>query len=431
MATSHELNAGELVQLGDLHRGPGDALPARELVEPYLAALIQAEHLNLLVGAGLTVGLGYLAQHEGGADMGAELAVPGDEKVQQQLEAAAQSSASEMARGEANLEDRIRVAVTTAQGLENVADDRAEAIRAAIASALGKLRTDVAAVEASIANAARDAVDDETVRGMSLQSLLSTFLGAFAGRAPTRDRAHIFTTNYDRVIEWGAEAAGLRMVDRFVGSLRPTFRSSRLEVDYHYSPPGSVRDPRHLDGVLRLSKLHGSLDWSWDETDRQVVRTPAPFGQASDCDAGNLLIFPNAAKDVETTLYPYADIFRDFAAATCRPHSVLVTYGYSFGDSHINRVIQDMLSIPSTHLLILGFDDTSGRIARFVAEQTRSGQVSLLIGPQLAGIGALVGRWLPWPSADVLLEGRAHVQRQRGIGSDAAPPPVGGEGDQA
>ena len=38
--------------------------------------------------------------------------------------------------------------------------------------------------------------------------------------------------------------------------------------------------------------------------------------------------YPNAAKDKETTEYPYVELFRDFAAAICRPNSTLVTYGY-------------------------------------------------------------------------------------------------------
>lgn len=54
-----------------------------------------------------------------------------------------------------------------------------------------------------------------------------------------------------------------------------------------------------------------------------------------------VMIYPNPAKDVETTEYPYAELFRDYAAALCRPNSAVVTYGYGFGDDHINRVLED------------------------------------------------------------------------------------------
>ncbi|HMS73349.1 MAG TPA: SIR2 family protein, partial [Baekduia sp.] len=188
------------------------------------------------------------------------------------------------------------------------------------------------------------------------------------------------------------------------------------EVDSHSSPPGTVRDPRPLDGVMRLTKLHGSLDWRWDPDNRRVLRIPLPFGAASTGAAADLLIFPNAAKDVETTFHPYADLSRDFSAALCRPHTALVTYGYSFGDDHLNRVIKDMLTIPSTHLLIISWDDASGRIARFAQDHRRLGQISLMIGPSMASLPALVGRWLPWPSAEFLLQRRAQIYRDRSTG---------------
>ena len=84
-----------------------------------------------------------------------------------------------------------------------------------------------------------------------------------------------------------------------------------------------------------------------------------------------LMVYPNSAKDRETAEYPYVELFRDFAAAVCRPNSTLVTYGYGFGDEHINRVIHDMLTIPSTHLVVISFDDPIGRILNFYQDSAR------------------------------------------------------------
>ena len=75
--------------------------------------------------------------------------------------------------------------------------------------------------------------------------------------------------------------------------------------------------------------------------------------------ARQLMIYPNSAKDRETTAYPYVELFRDFAAAVCRPNSTLISFGYSFGDEHINRVIEDMLTIPSTHLVVISLKQRS------------------------------------------------------------------------
>jgi len=160
---------------------------------------------------------------------------------------------------------------------------------------------------------------------------------SFGSRTGTRDRLHIFTTNYDRYIEAGAEIAGLHLMDRFVGSISPIFRSSRLDVDIHYNPPGIRGEPRYLEGVAKITKLHGSIDWF--DTSRNIRRIALPFG-ADDLSsflkipgvalsgASQLMIFPNAAKDRETAAYPYVDLFRDFAAAAARPNSTLVCFGY-------------------------------------------------------------------------------------------------------
>ena len=45
------------------------------------------------------------------------------------------------------------------------------------------------------------------------------------------------------------------MVDRFVGALTPVFRSSRVDVDLHYNPPGIRGEPRYLEGVTAAPSL--------------------------------------------------------------------------------------------------------------------------------------------------------------------------------
>lgn len=112
------------------------------------------------------------------------------------------------------------------------------------------------------------------------------------------------------------------------------------------------------------------------------------------------MIYPNAAKDRETTLYPYAELFRDFAASTCRPNSTLVTYGYSFGDEHINRIIKDMLTIPSTHLVIISYDDPLERIMYSYNNFGRPSQISLMIGNHLGNLETIVNNYLPKSAID-------------------------------
>ena len=419
ITATDSLGDKELVLLGEFERGSGDSVPTRDSVEPFLAALLRVEHLNLLVGSGLTTGLAKLANHDSSRVMKAGLPLDDDKlaTVACAIENAAKESAKRVGRSEPNIEDRLRVAIAAADGLGVVGDCRAETIRRAVDAAVSALRERICVIEA-VLQRCHGILDGDPV---SVRNLLRSFLGAFASRPATHDRLHVFTTNYDRVIEWGAELAGLRIIDRFVGTLEPVYRSSRLEVDYHYTPPGSVRDPRYLDGVVRLTKLHGSLDWRTDEDTRRVVRAALPFGQCQGVRADELLIYPQASKDIETIHYPYGDLFRDLSAALCRPHSALITYGYGFGDDHINRIIKDMLIIPSTYLLVISYDDEFERIRHFVSDNQRLGQIGYLIGPRVADLEVLVREFLPRPSGELLLRSEAQIRRERNRNSNARP----------
>jgi hypothetical protein len=123
------------------------------------------------------------------------------------------------------------------------------------------------------------------------------------------------------------------------------------------------------------------------------------------------MIYPNAAKDIETLAYPYVELFRDLAAVVCRPNSTLVTYGYGFGDEHINRVIRDMLTIPSTHLVVISKDDNLGRILPLAEE--RKSQVSLLVGSQLADLTTLTEFFLPKAAIDRATFRMSELLKQR------------------
>jgi len=241
------------------------------------------------------------------------------------------------------------------EGLCVIDAESAEPLKSALNVQLSHFLRSLLATERGIASGASpDKVRDA-------RNALQSFLLSFASRSASRERLHIFSTNYDRLSEYGCDLAGLRAIDRLVGALNPMFRASRVEVDVHHNPPGIRGEPRFLEGVVRLTKLHGSLDWRFDSNDRRIYRRAIPFGAPDDHTdiptepVDTVMIYPNPAKDVETTQYPYAELFRDFAAAVCRPNSVVVSYGYGFGDDHVNRVLIDMLTIPSTHLVVISY----------------------------------------------------------------------------
>lgn len=385
----------------------------RNRIEPWLTSLFQSEHLSLLIGSGLTHAVHRLATGNPAAGMD-NLSL---ESYQNEIADAALKASEASGREQGNLEDQLRVANELLRGLEILKkDDEAAFLRKQLKNGIQCFSKSILASEAGVVTAGQE-------KRKKAFNTLVTFLMSFASRTGTRDRLNIFTTNYDRLIEAGAELAGLHLLDRFLGNLMPIFRSSRLDLDMHYNPPGIRGEPRYLEGVARFTKLHGSVDWV--QVDKDIRRIGLPLGATAvtpylrvaglgGATAHNLMIYPNAAKDRETADYPYVELFRDLAAAVCRPNSTLVTYGYSFGDEHINRVIRDMLTIPSTHLVVISYNDEPlGRIMKTYYELGRFSQISLLIGAALADLSTLVEHYLPKASIDKTTFRMSELLKQR------------------
>lgn len=396
-------NANELAQFTS---------KARKSIEPWLSAVFQSEHLNLVLGSGFTSAIGFAAGAKATDMSKVTFGTEFDAKINEH----AAKSAKKMERGEPNIEDQFRSALAVLDGLEVIDPTKAEVVKTKIDEQLLKFLQSLLETEDGIRNGAT------SVKRVRAEGLLVSFLLSFASRTATRERLHVFTTNYDRLIERGCDLAGLRVIDRFVGSLNPVFRSARIEVDMHYNPPGIRGEPRFMEGVIRLSKLHGSLDWHYDAEARLIRKNVIPFGAGKEHTdvpkkpIETVMIYPNPAKDVETTQYPYAELFRDFAASVCKPNSVVVTYGYGFGDDHINRVLKDMLTIPSTHLVVIAWHrpgtQADARIMSFCNGQ-RDAQVSLLTGSHFADLTNLVEHYLPKPALDFITGRMSELLKNR------------------
>ncbi len=391
----------------------------REKVEPWLTAVFQSEHLSLLVGSGLSIAL------TGNSSIMEIIDFNGDHK--QKIKNKADEEAKNMGRGEANIEDYLRVAIELLKGYEIIGFNRkSTSLKNEINDQLKRLLNLIIRYEKEFLdktnnnaelnyNNKSDENTDQIAERENILLLLEKFLLSFSTRTATRDRLNIFTTNYDRFIEYGLDEAGILTLDRFIGKLKPIMRFHRIDLDYHYNPPGIRGEPRYVEGVVRFTKLHGSIDWKFEGD--QIVRMPLPFGEnvnekyfADPFD--KVVIYPNSNKAIETAFFPYSELFRDFSTAICRPNSVLVTYGYGFGDSHINRIISDMLTIPSTHLVIISYDLANGRIQNFI-NKCNEAQLTLLIGNELGNFENLTKYYLPKPAIDRITDREARVLEKR------------------
>ena len=243
----------------------------RTRIEPWLTSLFQSEHLSLLCGSGITNAVSFLAGGSGGTTMAASSFTT----YKNEIEEAAKKSAKACGRDSGNIEDQIRTANDLLRGLRILnKNTEAESLEKELNTTISAFAKSILESEKAIATAADD-------KRENAYSVLVNFLLSFASRTGNRERLNIFTTNYDRLIEVGAELAGIHLMDRFVGTMIPIFRSSRLNLDIHYNPPGIRGEPRYLEGVARLTKLHGSVDWVQNED--EIRRIGLPFGADNSC----------------------------------------------------------------------------------------------------------------------------------------------------
>lgn len=402
----------------------------REKVEPWLTAVFQSEHFSLLIGSGLPIAL------VGNGSMMNRIEFKNND-YKEKIKNKADKEAENMGRGEANFEDDLRVAIELLKGYEIQNDEKSKQLKEEINKKLKDLLDSISKFEKKFLEDINPQKEDtsnkeqqendnsEQPKNQNIKQqenekkllLLEKFLLSFSTRTATRDRLNIFTTNYDRFIEFGLDEAGILTLDRFIGKLKPIMRFHRVDLDYHYNPPGIRGEPRYVEGVVRFTKLHGSLDWRFEED--RIVKIPLPFGaEVNDNFLNNpydkVVIYPNSAKAIETSFFPYSELFRDFSTAICRPNSVLVTYGYGFGDSHINRIISDMLTIPSTHLVIISYDLANNRIKNFI-EDCNESQLTILIGNELGNFENLTNFYLPKPAIDRITDRQVRILEKRRI----------------
>ena len=391
-------------KIGNQKKSPTDL--GKE-IETWLTALFQSEGLNLLVGSGLTISQQKLAI---GQDTKFMKTVNFD-IFSKQIEESSKKLAEQNGRQSSNIEDQLSIANTLLAGLKIYVENNDKNLKKDVE----KLENNKKEILRNFINQVLSVEKEILNKQESVEKYLIPFLMSFASRTLSRERLHIFTTNYDRVIEWGADLTGLRLIDRFIGHIEPVFRASRLNIDMHYNPPGIRGEPRYLEGVAYFTKLHGSLDWHYKNN--RIQRVAMPFGETDNVPSSDeqCLIYPNSAKEWQTANYPYSELFRDFATSICRPNTTLVTYGYGFGDEHINRTIEDMLTVSSTHLVIISYDCTP-RINSYICnkQSSKKEQISVLVGPQLADIKNLVEHYLPKSAIAQSMKRMLEIQKQRG-----------------
>lgn len=224
-----------------------------------------------------------------------------------------------------------------------------------------------------------------------------SFLKKILTRQLNLKRANIFTLNYDTLVEQAADAEGVVLLDGFVGTVRRVFRPESYDQDLYFPADTTEGRVHRLDRVLHLYKLHGSLNWTANESDWDN-----PYGVSISSSAEDkpetALIYPTPAKAGDALGMPYSELFRRFAAGVVRPQSSLFVLGYGFGDEHVNAIVQQALAVPSFTLVIVDPYPPNPKtpqsfVGKLRAENDR--RVWLIGGEALGRFSAFVDRVLP------------------------------------
>lgn len=212
-------------------------------------------------------------------------------------------------------------------------------------------------------------------------------------------RSHVFTLNYDTLIEQAFDQLAIQYMDGFVGTVQRRFDPSCYGLDIYY--PGDTREGRvrRFDKFAHLYKLHGSVNWRLSSAGRVIQsssqassQSTAWRGLGADEQARQLddffpegsepiAILPTANKFVQTLDLPYAHLFRALHNRLHESQTFLLVLGYGFGDAHLNRIIDDAMNNPSLVLLVVDPRPRHATVERLKLYQD-TGERAFLLSPQ-------------------------------------------------
>ncbi len=150
---------------------------------------------------------------------------------------------------------------------------------------------------------------------------------------------HIFSTNYDLLMEQALEESHCPYFDGFIGTKKAFFDLGTLENEHELHAKW-----------CRLWKIHGSINWTYTK-DGSIVRTyEIKEGE-------KYLIYPSHLKYKKSRKMPYLAMIDRLKAFILSPSSVLFICGYSFCDEHINdMILRSLQSNPTAMCFALLFD---------------------------------------------------------------------------
>jgi hypothetical protein len=154
------------------------------------------------------------------------------------------------------------------------------------------------------------------------------FLRRITRRPPRRPRPCLFTTNYDLCFETAAARIGLTVIDGFSFSGTPRFNTDIFDYDITTAASYS-KEPDFVPRLLRLFKLHGSVDWCLNGG--AVEKNPSTDRPT--------LIYPQLGKYAASYSPPFLEMMARFQGMLRLRNVGLLVICSGFNDLHIAEPI--------------------------------------------------------------------------------------------
>ncbi|MFV5516868.1 SIR2 family protein [Acinetobacter gerneri] len=176
------------------------------------------------------------------------------------------------------------------------------------------------------------------------------FIRKLARRKSKDPRVKVFTTNYDTCFEDAAGLLGITVIDGFSFSIPRIYDARFFDMDIvRRNTTSSSTNIHYLEGVFQLYKLHGSTNWSRDQTSSYLIKQAENVKADDSC-----MIFPAKGKYQQSYIQPHLELIARFSQSLREPNTCLIIAGFGFNDDHLSEpILSAILSNPHLKVIIV------------------------------------------------------------------------------
>lgn len=157
----------------------------------------------------------------------------------------------------------------------------------------------------------------------------SVFLQKLSRRRTNAPRPKLFTTNYDRCFETAAGQKGQVLIDGFSFTNPRIYDPSFFGYDIVRKTSESEHNSVLQEGVIKLYKIHGSVDW------KRVKNAITIDEHVSGDDA--CMIFPAKQKYHQSYIQPHLEMMSQYLEALREPETCVLVIGFGLHDDHLSE----------------------------------------------------------------------------------------------